>query len=193
VPCRRIPGERPCLARAGACRLQARLTNLTLSSLDGRGARYEIRGHMASFRPIITALIVCALAVLPAASASAAMRMAGTMGSMAAVEKGSAESSSMHSGCADHANMAVAEDMAVAKQHMAIAKKDTASTPSADDRGACPVSGCSKCLCLGLAVTGVISTGPAAPSLSYSAILMGWATPSLLAPSILPPSPPPRV
>lgn len=140
---------------------------------------------MASCRSIITALIVCALAVLPAASASAAMRMAGTMGSMAAVEKGSAESSAMHGGCADHASMAVQKDTAIGKD-------DAESTPPAEDRGACPASGCSKCLCLGLAVTGVIATGPAAPLLLYAAIQTGWATPNLQAPSILPPSPPPR-
>lgn len=156
------------------------LTNLTASSLDAKGARDEIQLHMATLRTIVTALIVCALAVLPAASASAAMRMAGTMGSAASVEKGGGEPVSMHGDCESHAAMAAAE-------------KGHASVPSSGDRGQCPDSGCSKCLCLGLAVTGMLAIGPATPTFVFAAVPTGWATPSLQAPSIRLPSPPPRV
>lgn len=159
---------------------KAPLTNLTASSLDVRSGQDEIQVHMAEFRTIVTALIVCALAVLPATSASAAMRMAATMGSPASVEHDGGEPASMHGDCENHVAMASVET-------------DAASAPTADDRGRCPDSGCSKCLCLGLAVTGVLSIGPTTPSFAFAAIPTGWATPSLQAPAIRLPSPPPRV
>ncbi|ODR96538.1 hypothetical protein AUC70_14780 [Methyloceanibacter stevinii] len=144
------------------------------------GGQDEIQVHMAKLRTIVTALIVCALAVLPATSASAAMRMAGTMGSALSVEHSGGEQPSMHGDCESHANMASS-------------KKGTASVPSSGDSGQCPDSGCSKCLCLGLAMTGVLAIGPDTPSFAFAAIPTDWATPSLQAPSIRLPSPPPRV
>lgn len=134
---------------------------------------------MAKLRTIVTALIVCALAVLPVASAGAAVRMAASMGPVS-IGISEAEQSSMHGDCENHATIAIAE-------------KDDAPVPSSGDSGQCPGSGCSKCLCLGLAVTGVLAIGPATPSFAFAAIPSGWATPGLLAPSVLPPSPPPRV
>lgn len=135
---------------------------------------------MAKLRTIVTALIVCALAVLPAASASAAVRMAASMGSAASVENGGGQPSSMHGDCEKHAAMAFAE-------------KGTTSAPSSGDHRGCPGGSCSKCPCLGLAMAGVLAIGPATPSRAFAAIPTGWATPSLQAPSILLPSPPPRV
>ncbi|WP_108682897.1 hypothetical protein [Methyloceanibacter sp. wino2] len=135
---------------------------------------------MAKLRTIVTALIVCALAVLPAASASAAMHMAGTMGSAVSAEHGGGEPVSMHGDCENHATMAAAE-------------KDTASAPSSRDHGPCHGGSCGKCPCMGLAVTGVLAMGPATPTFVFTAIPTGWATPSLQAPSIRLPSPPPRV
>ena len=135
---------------------------------------------MAQFRTIMTALIVCALSVLPAASASAAMRMAAAMGTTPVANDAGKASAALHADCENHAGM-VAD------------RTGPSAVPAKSETGACPDRGCAKCSCLGVAVTGVLTMLPSTPSFAFVTVPATWATPGLVAPPNLPPSPPPRV
>jgi len=157
------------------------VNDLTVSSLDVRGFGAEIRRYMARFRTIVTTLIVSALAALPAANASAAMQMAGTMGMTHAMDAVGTVPSKMPVDCDKHAKLAPGHDTA------GPAKSTEPHGPCAD--GVCG----GKCLCLGLAVSGVLAVAPATLSLPNTAVHTARLTANLRAPSVVPPSPPPRV
>ena len=156
------------------------IDDLTVSSLDVRGFGAEIRIYMARFRTILTTLIVCALAALPAANASAAMRMAGTMG-MTGVTGMSGAPSAMSADCDEHA--------AMAPPH-----RKAGPAKSSEPKEPCSDTACGgKCLCVSLAVTGVLAMPPATLSFPHAAVQAARLTANLRAPSFVPPSPPPRV
>lgn len=138
---------------------------------------------MARFRTIVTTLIVCALAVLPAANAGAAVHMAGTMGitgAMHAMDAAGPVAPAMSADCENHAKQASAHDAGPSKP--------------AERHGPCSDGACGgKCLCLGLAVSGVLAVAPATPSLPHAAVRTAPSTAHLRAASVVPPSPPPRV
>ena len=156
------------------------IDDLTVSSLDVRGFGAEIRKYMARFRTLVTTLIVCALAALPAANFSSAMRMAGTMGMSGATGMSGAPSA-MPTDCDEHAAMALSHDKA-------------SPAKSSEPQEPCSDMACGgKCLCVGLAVSGVLVMPPAPLSFPRAAIQTARLTANLRAPSLVPPSPPPRV
>lgn len=142
---------------------------------------------MARFRSIVTALVTCALAALPAANASAAVHMAGTMGKSGALGMASAmavpgsTSSARPADCETHA-------------HMAPHHQEPGATSAIKSQAPCSDGTCGgKCMCLGLAVSGVLVVSPAMPSLALAGVPTARLAANLRAPSVLPPSPPPRV
>ncbi|ODR99193.1 hypothetical protein AUC68_04060 [Methyloceanibacter methanicus] len=136
---------------------------------------------MARFRTIVTTLIVCALAALPAANASAAVHMAGTMGMTHAMDAAGPVPPAMPADCEKHATRA-------STHH------DAGPASPAKPHGPCSDGACGgKCLCLGLAMSGLLAVAPTTPSLPLAAVRTARPTAQLRAASVVPPSPPPRV